>query len=334
MGRPLRLIAALAAAFFLASQAASAASTTLLNASYDPTREFYAEFNPLFAAYWKKKTGDDLTIQQSHGSSGAQSRAVISGLEADVVTLALAYDIDAIVSKAQAIAPDWATRLPNNSAPYTSSIAFLVRKGNPKHIRDWNDIARPGVGVITPNPKTSGAARWNVLAAWSYGLRRNHNDEKKARELVGAIYKNALVLDSASRASTVTFTERGLGDVLVSWENEAILVVKEHPNDYELVVPSVSILAEPSVAWVDTNVAKHHTEAVAKAYLEFLYTPAAQKLACKWGYRPRLTSVLGKCGTSFPPSNLTTIAQFGGWKSAAARFFGDGGIFDQVYSSK
>ena len=334
MYRPLRLLAAVVAAFFLASQAASAASTTILNVSYDPTREFYAEYNPLFAAYWKKKSGDDVTVQQSHGSSGAQSRAVISGLEADVVTLALSFDIDAIASRSQAIAPDWAARLPDNSAPYTSSIAFLVRKGNPKHIRDCNDVARPGVGVITPNPKTSGAARWNVLAAWSYGLKRNHNDEAKARELLAAIYKNALVLDSASRASTVTFTERGIGDVLVSWENEAILVVKEHPNDYELVVPSVSILAEPSVAWVDANVAKHHTEDVSEAYLHYLYTPAAQKLACKWGYRPRLTSVLGHCGTSFPATSLTTIAQFGGWKSAAARFFADGGIFDQVYPSK
>ncbi len=329
-----RFLAAALAAFFFAAQAASAASITLLNVSYDPTREFYAEYNPLFAAYWKKKTGDDVTIQQSHGSSGAQARAVIEGLEADVVTLALAFDVDAIAQKTQLIAPDWTTRLPDNSAPYTSSIAFLVRKGNPKHIHDWNDVARPGVGVITPNPKTSGAARWNVLAAWSYGMKRNHNDESKARALLGAIYKNALVLDSASRASTVTFTERGIGDVLVSWENEAILASREHPGDYEIVVPSVSILAEPSVAWVDGNVAKHNTVAVAKAYLQYLYTPAAQALACKWGYRPRTTSVMGHCGTSFPRSDLTTIANFGGWKAAAARFFADGGIFDQVFSSK
>jgi sulfate/thiosulfate transport system substrate-binding protein len=332
MLRALRTTAALAFAAAVTIQAASAA--TLLNVSYDPTREFYAEYNTAFAAYWKKKTGEDVTVQQSHGSSGAQSRAVIEGLEADVVTLALAYDIDAIASKSKAIAPDWAKRLPDNSSPYTSSIVFLVRKGNPKHIRDWNDVAKPGVGVITPNPKTSGAARWNVLAAYSYGLKRNHNDEAKARALVGAIYKNALVLDSASRASTVTFTERGLGDVLVSWENEAILAQRQHPNDYQIVVPSVSILAEPPVAWVDANVAKHHTEALAKAYLEYLYTPAAQKLACKWGYRPRLTSVLGTCGTSFARTDLTTIANFGGWNAAAARFFADGGIFDQVYSAK
>jgi sulfate transport system substrate-binding protein len=332
MLRYLTFLAAVVAALFCVSRAVDAA--TILNVSYDPTREFYAEYNVAFAAYWKKKTGQDVTIEQSHGSSGAQSRAVIEGLEADVVTLALAYDIDAIVTKAHLIAPDWATRLPDNSAPYTSTIAFLVRKGNPKHIHDWSDVARPGIGVITPNPKTSGAARWNVLAAYSYGMKRNNNDEAKARALVGAIYKNALVLDSASRASTLTFTERGLGDVLVSWENEAILAAREHPGDYEIVVPSVSILAEPSVAWVDANVAKHGTADVAKAYLEYLYSPYAQRLACKWGYRPRLTSVMGTCGTSFPRSDLTSIANFGGWNAAAARFFADGGIFDQVYSRK
>jgi len=332
MFRALRFAVALAFVATVTLHAASAA--TLLNVSYDPTREFYAEYNTAFGAYWKKKTGEDVQIQQSHGSSGGQSRAVIEGLEADVVTLALAYDIDAIASKSKSIAPDWAKRLPYNSSPYTSSIVFLVRAGNPKHIHDWPDIAKPGIGIVTPNPKTSGAARWNVLAAYSYGLKRNHNDEAKARALVGAIYKNAVVLDSASRASTVTFTERGIGDVLVSWENEAILVVKEHPKDYQIVVPSVSILAEPPVAWVDANVAKHHTEALSKAYLEFLYTPVAQRIACKWGYRPRLTSVLGTCGTSFARTDLTTIANFGGWTAAAQRFFADGGIFDQVYSPK
>jgi sulfate transport system substrate-binding protein len=332
MFRALRTAAALAFVAAVTLHAASAA--TLLNVSYDPTREFYGEYNTAFAAYWKKKSGEDVVIQQSHGSSGAQSRAVIEGLEADVVTLALAYDIDAIATKTKAIAPGWARRLPDNASPYTSTIVFLVRKGNPKHIRDWDDVAKPGVGVITPNPKTSGAARWNVLAAYSYGLKRNHNDDAKARALLGAIYKNALVLDSASRASTVTFTERGIGDVLVSWENEAILVTKQHPKDYQIVVPSVSILAEPPVAWVDANVAKHHTEDVAKAYLEFLYTPQAQRLACKWGFRPRVTSVLGTCGTSFARTDLTSIANFGGWNAAAARFFADGGIFDQVYSVK
>ena len=285
----------IAAAFVGAITLHCASAATLLNVSYDPTREFYAEYNLAFAAYWKKKTGEDVTIEQSHGSSGGQSRAVIEGLEADVVTLALAYDIDAIATKSKSIAPDWAKRLPDNSSPYTSSIVFLVRAGNPKHIHDWPDIAKPGVAIVTPN---------------------------------------AVVLDSASRASTVTFTERGIGDVLVSWENEAILVVKQHPKDYQIVVPSVSILAEPPVAWVDANVTKHHTEALAKAYLEFLYTPQAQRLACKWGYRPRLTSVLGTCGTSFPRSDLTTIANFGGWNAAAQRFFADGGIFDQVYSAK
>lgn len=331
----LRLFRSIAAFAFVAAVTLHAASAaTLLNVSYDPTREFYAEYNTAFAAYWKKKTGEDVTIQQSHGSSGAQSRAVIEGLEADVVTLGLAFDIDAIVTKAKAIAPDWSKRFPDNSSPYTSSIVFLVRKGNPKHIRDWNDVAKPGVGVITPNPKTSGAARWNVLAAYSYGLKRNHNDETKARALLAAVYKNALVLDSASRASTVTFTERGIGDVLVSWENEAILVLKQHPNEYQIVVPSVSILAEPPVTWVDANVGKHHTEALAKAYLAYLYTPQAQRLACKWGYRPRLTSVLGTCGTKFARTDLTTIANFGGWNAAYARFFADGGVFDQVYSIK
>jgi sulfate/thiosulfate transport system substrate-binding protein len=250
-----------------------------------------------------------------------------------VVTLALAADIDAISQNAKLLPSDWARRLPQNSTPYTSTIVFLVRKGNPKHIRDWNDLAKPGVGVITPNPKTSGAARWIVLAAYSYGMKRNQNSAAKTRALIGAIYKNALVLDSASRASTLTFTERGLGDVLVSWENEAILALRQHPNDYEIVVPSVSILAEPPVAWVDVNVAKHHTEALAKAYLAFLYTPQAQALECKWGYRPRNTAVLGHCGTSFPRTDLTTIANFGGWPNANKVFFADGALFDQVFSA-
>jgi len=311
-----------------------ARASTILNVSYDPTREFYTEYNALFAAYWKKKTGDDVTVQQSHGGSGSQARAVIEGLEADVVTLALSYDIDAIANKAKLIAPDWATRLPDNSSPYTSTIVLLVRKGNPKHIHDWNDVAKPGVAVIAANPKTGGGARWNFLAAYSYGLKRNHNDEAKARAFVGAVYKNVTVLDAAARASTVTFTERGLGDVLLAWENEAFLAVREHPGEYEIIVPSVSILAEPPVAVVDANVAKHGTAAVAKAYLEFLYTPQAQRLACKWGYRPRLLSVYGTCGTSFPRTDLTTIADFGGWTATQQRFFADGGIFDQVYSSK
>jgi sulfate/thiosulfate-binding protein len=330
----LRFLRFVAAAVFVAAVTLHAASAaTLLNVSYDPTRELYAEYNTLFAKYWKQKTGEDVTIQQSHNSSGAQARAVISGLEADVVTLALAGDIDAISQNAKLLPADWAKRLPQNSTPYTSTIVFLVRKGNPKHIRDWNDLAKPGVGIITPNPKTSGAARWIVLAAYSYGMKRNQNSVAKTRALIGAIYKNALVLDSASRAATLTFTERGLGDVLVSWENEAILTLRDHPNDYQVVVPSVSVLAEPPVAWVDANVAKHHTEAVAKAYLQFLYTPQAQRLACKWGYRPRDTAVLGRCGTAFPRTDLTTIASFGGWPNANKVFFADGALFDQVFTA-
>jgi sulfate/thiosulfate-binding protein len=325
----LRTLVATLLAVLVVTGTVSAA--TLLNVSYDPTREFYTEFNAHFAAYWKRKTGQDVEIQQSHGSSGAQARAVIQGLDADVVTLALAADIDAIAAQTKSLPPDWAKRLPDNSTPYTSTIAFLVRKGNPKHIHDWDDVAKPGVGVITPNPKTSGAARWNFLAAYSYGLKRNHNDEAKARALVAAIYKNALVLDTASRASTITFTDRGIGDVLLSWENEAILAQREHPGQYELIVPSVSILAEPPVAWVDANVAKHGTEAVAKAYLEYLYTEDGQRLACKWGYRPRMLSVYGTCGTKFPRSDLTTIVNFGGWPVAQKRFFADGGMFDQIY---
>jgi sulfate/thiosulfate-binding protein len=325
-----RVTAALAA-FFVLSQSVSAA--TLLNVSYDPTREFYAEFNAHFAAYWKKKTGQDLTVNQSHGGSGSQARAVIEGLEADVVTLALSNDIDAI-AKAKLLAPDWAKRLPDNSTPYTSTIVLLVRKGNPKHIRDWNDIIKPGVAVITANPMTGGGARWNLLAAYSYALKRNHNDDAKARAFVAAVYKNVTVLDAAARASTVTFTERGIGDVLLAWENEAILAQREHPGRYELIVPSVSILAEPPVAWVDADVAKHGTTDVAKAYLTYLYTEDGQRLACKWGYRPRMQSVYGTCGTSFPRTDLTTIANFGGWSAAQAKFFADGGVFEQIYGPR
>ena len=326
----------LAAAVFAAllATAGSVSAASLLNVSYDPTREFYAEFNTHFAAYWKKKTGEDVQVQQSHGGSGSQARAVIEGLEADVVTLALAYDIDAISRLGKTVAPDWSKRLPDNASPYTSTIVLLVRKGNPKHIHDWNDVANPGVGVITANPKTGGGARWNFLAAYSYGLKRNHNDDAKARDFVGRVYKNVVVLDAAARASTVTFVDRGIGDVLLAWENEAFLAVREHPGQYEIIVPSVSILAEPPVAWVDANVAKHGTQAVAKAYLEYLYTEDGQRLACKWGYRPRLLSVYGTCGTHFPRTDLTTIVNFGGWDVAQKRFFGDGGVFDQIYTVK
>jgi sulfate/thiosulfate-binding protein len=326
------LITATLAAFFIASQSVNAA--TILNVSYDPTREFYGDFNTHFAAYWKKKTGQDITINQSHGGSGSQARAVIEGLEADVVTLALEYDINAIAQKAKLLSPDWIKRLPDNSTPYTSTIVLLVRKGNPKHIRDWDDVAKPGVAVIAPNPKTGGGARWNFLAAYSYALKRNHNDDAKARAFVTAVYKNVTVLDAASRASTVTFTERGIGDVLLAWENEAFLAVREHPGQYQIIVPSVSILAEPPVAVVDVNAAKHGTEAVSKAYLEYLYTEDGQRIACKWGYRPRLTSILGTCGTPFARTDLTSIVNFGGWNAAQAKYFSDGGVFDQIYSPK
>jgi sulfate/thiosulfate-binding protein len=328
----LRSLAALLFGAALTMRVADAA--TILNVSYDPTREFYTAYNAQFAAYWKKKTGEAVAVQQSHGGSGSQARAVIEGLEADVVTLALSSDIDAIAGKAKLIAPDWATRLPDNSSPYTSTIVLLVRAGNPKHIHDWNDVAKPGVAVIAANPKTGGGARWNFLAAYSYGLKRNHNDDAKARAFVAAVYHNVTVLDPAARASTVTFTERGIGDVLLAWENEAFLAMREHPGQYQIVVPSVSILAEPPVAVVDVNVAKHHTEAVAKAYLEHLYSPEAQRLACASGYRPRLISVLGTCGTSFPRTDLTTIANFGGWTQAQKTYFADGGVFDQMYTQK
>jgi sulfate transport system substrate-binding protein len=310
---------------------ARAEGTSLLNASYDPTREFYSAYNALFQQAWKKKTGETVTINQSHGGSGAQARAVIEGLDADVVTLALAYDIDAIAQKAKALPADWAKRLPNDSTPYTSTIVFLVRKGNPKHITDWGDLVKSGVAIITPNPKTSGGARWNFLAAYNYGLRANHGNEDKARAYVAALFKNVPVLDSGARGATTTFTERGIGDVLLAWENEAFYALREKPGTFEVVTPRTSILAEPPVAWVDANVKKHDTARLAKAYLEYLYTPEAQRLACKFGYRPRLTSVMGSCGSHFPRMDLATIAQFGGWDVAQRRFFGDGGVFDQIY---
>ncbi len=328
----MKRFAALCALLLAASTPlAGRADTTLLNVSYDPTREFYAAYNALFTRYWKTKSPVPLTIQQSHGGSGAQARAVTEGLEADVVTLALAYDIDAI-AKANLTAPDWQRRLPFDSTPYTSTIVFLVRKGNPKQVRDWNDLTRSGLAVITANPKTSGGARWNFLAAYGYGLRSNRNDESKARAFVAALYKNVPVLDSGSRGATTTFTERGLGDVLLAWENEAFLALREHPGDYAIVVPRTSILAEPPVAVVDANAQKHGTQKIAEAYLRYLYSPAAQKLACEQGYRPRLTSVLAACSTRFPKLDLATIAQFGGWQSAQQRFFAEGGVFDQIYA--
>lgn len=326
---------ALAALFAAAGSAprpvhAADAPATLLNVSYDPTRELYQEYDKLFAAYWNRKTGQSVTIQQSHGGSGAQARAVIQGLEADVVTLALGYDIDAIAKSGQ-LPADWQNRLPDHSTPYTSTIVLVVRKGNPKHIRDWDDLVRPGIAIVTPNPKTSGGARWNFLAAYAYALKRNHSDEAKARAFTAALFKNAAVLDSGARGATTSFSERGIGDVLIAWENEAYFLQRTAPREgYEIVVPSVSILAEPPVAVVDANARKHGTEALAQAYLQYLYSPQAQKLACSEGYRPRLTSVLGSCGTHFQRSDLVTIANFGGWQNTQTRFFADGGIYDQI----
>lgn len=330
----MKALAALCALILIALPplASLAADTTLLNVSYDPTRELYAAYNTLFSNYWKTKSGGAITINQSHGGSGAQARAVTEGLDADVVTLALAYDIDAI-AKAKLIAPDWQRRLPDNSTPYTSTVVFLVRKGNPKRIRDWSDLTRDGVSVITANPKTSGGARWNFLAAYNYGLRSNRNDDAKARAYVAALYKNVPVLDSGSRGATTTFTERGLGDVLLAWENEAFLSLREHPGDYAVVFPKTSILAEPPVAVVDANAQKHGTQKLAEAYLQYLYSPAAQKLECEQGYRPRLTSVLASCKTKFPALDLVTIAAFGGWQVAQRRFFAEGGVFDQIYQA-
>ncbi|MCU0230423.1 MAG: sulfate ABC transporter substrate-binding protein [Acidobacteria bacterium] len=330
--RTLRLPAAalaLAAAF---AAPVPAASRTMLNVSYDPTRELYQEVNTIFAQQWKQSSGEDLEIRQSHGGSGKQARSVIDGLEADVVTLALAYDVDAI-ARAGAIAREWQQRLPHNSAPYTSTMVFLVRAGNPKKLRDWNDLARPGVSVITPNPKTSGAARWNYLAAWGWALRQPGGSEASAKELLRGIFKNVPILDTGARASTITFVERGIGDVLLAWENEALLVVKDlKPGEFEIVVPSVSILAEPTVAVVDKVVAKRGTRKLAEAYLGFLYAPAGQEIAAKHYYRPRDPAVATKHASVFPKVALFTIDEvFGGWDKAHAAHFADGGTFDQIY---
>jgi sulfate/thiosulfate transport system substrate-binding protein len=306
---------------------------TLLNVSYDPTRELYEDFNRQFATYWKGKSGQDVTIRQSHGGSGKQARSVIDGLEADVVTLALAYDIDQISEKAGLLPANWQTRLPHNSSPYTSTIVLLVRKGNPKKIKDWGDLARPGVSVITPNPKTSGGARWNYLAAWAWALRQPGGNEAKAKEFVGKLYKNVPVLDAGARGSTTTFVERGIGDVLIAWENEALLAIKElGPGKFEVVAPTLSILAEPPVAVVDKVAGKHGTKAVAQAYLEYLYTPEGQEIAAKNFYRPRDPGVAAKHASEFPKVSLVTVDEvFGGWKKAHATHFADGALFDQIY---
>jgi sulfate/thiosulfate transport system substrate-binding protein len=308
-------------------------SVTLLNVSYDPTRELYQDFNQQFAAYWKSRTGQEVTIRQSHGGSGKQARSVIDGLEADVVTLALAYDIDQIAEKGGLLPADWQSRLPNNSSPYTSTIVLLVRKGNPRRIKDWSDLARAGINVVTPNPKTSGGARWNYLAAWAWALRQPGGSDATARDFVARLYRNVPVLDAGARGSTTTFVERGIGDVLIAWENEALLAIKElGPGKLEIVVPSVSILAEPPVAVIDKNAGKHGTRSVAQAYLEYLYTPEGQEIAARHFYRPRLTAVLSKYKTQFPDINLVTVNQvFGGWKKAQATHFADGALFDQIY---
>ena len=311
------------------------AQRTLLNVSYDPTRELYQAFNAAFARYWKAKTGESVSIKQSHGGSGSQARAVIDGLEADVVTLALAPDIDAIAAKGL-IHADWQKRLPENSSPYTSTIVFLVRKGNSKGICNWDDLVKPGISVITPNPKTSGGARWNYLGAWGYALSKTSKNESKAKDFVTALYKNVPVLDSGARGSTTTFVERGIGDVLISWENEAFLAVNELGKDkFEIVVPSMSILAEPPVTIVDKVVDKRGTRAVAQAYLEYLYTTEGQEIAAKNSYRPRSVAIAKKYGKNFAQVKLFTIDEvFGGWGKIQKAHFDDGGVFDQIYQPK
>jgi sulfate transport system substrate-binding protein len=310
-------------------------SVELTNVSYDPTRELYQAINPAFAAAWKEKTGQDVTFKMSHGGSGKQSRAIIDGLEADVATLGLAYDIDVIASKGHLLPADWQKALPDNSSPYTSTIVLLVRKGNPKGIKDWGDLVKPGVQVITPNPKTSGGARWNFLAAWAYG-RKAGGSEAAAESYVKQLYANVPVLDSGARGSTTTFVERGIGDVLLAWENEAFLAEKElGAGKFEIVVPSISVLAEPPVAVVTENAKKHGTEEAAKAYLEYLYTPQAQEAIAKNFYRPRNAEVAAKYKSQFPEINLVTIDKdFGGWANAQKIYFDDGGVFDRIAVKK
>ncbi len=315
----------------------AAKDLTLLNASYDPTRELYHEFNDVFAKHWNQTTGDTLTVRQSNGGSGAQARAVIDGLEADVVTLGLAYDIDVIADKAKLLPENWQSRLPNNSTPYTSTIVFVVRKGNPKGIHDWPDVVKPGVSVVTPNPKTSGGARWNFLAAWSYALKQPGGSEAKAREFVAALYQNVPVLDTGARGSTITFSQRQVGDVLLAWEDEALMLSSD-PNSkdqYEVIYPSSSIQAEPPVAVVDKVAAKHGTSRVAQAYLEFLYTEEGQEIIAKHHYRPRSAAVAAKYASAFPKLTVYTVDDlFGGWRKTQQTYFADGGVFDQIYAKK
>ncbi len=329
----LKTLFAVAALTITAALPLAAKDHTLLNVSYDPTRELYVEYNKVFAKFWKEKTGDNVTVEQSHGGAGKQARAVIDGLEADVVTLALAYDIDAIAERTGKLPKDWQKRLPNNSAPYTSTIVFLVRKGNPKGIKDWDDVVKPGVSVITPNPKTSGGARWNYLAAWAYAKRKYGGDEK-AKEFVTKLFKNVPVLDSGARGSTTTFVQRGIGDVFLSWENEAFLALNElGKGQFEIIVPSLSILAEPPVTVVDKNAKKKGNLEVAQAYLEHLYSPEAQRIIAKHYYRPiKPEHADPEDQKRFPKVELVTVdEEFGGWQKAQKTHFADGGTFDQIY---
>jgi sulfate/thiosulfate transport system substrate-binding protein len=322
-------VAALATATFTAS------ALELLNVSYDPTRELYKEFNAAFAQHWKETTGQSVTVAASHGGSGRQARSVIDGLRADVVTLAMASDIDAIVDTAKLLPADWQSRLPHNSSPYTSTIVLLVRAGNPKNIKDWNDLVRDDVKVVTPNPKTSGGARWNYLAAYAYALKHNNNDHAKARDFVGKLYQNVPVLDTAARGALTTFIQRGIGDVFISWENEAFLALNEFGAEkFELIVPSLSILAEPTVTLVDRNVDRKKSRAAAEAYLKYLYSPVGQDLAAKHYYRPAVPEFAAKHKDKFPPLALVTIEDFGGWRKAQPDHFGDGGVFDQIYGGR
>jgi sulfate transport system substrate-binding protein len=326
-------LSGLAIGLGFALSALAARDVTLLNVSYDPTRELYQDYNTAFANFWKEKTGQNVTVNQSHGASGKQARRVIDGLGADVVTLALAYDVDAIYQKTQLLPKDWQKRLPNNSAPYTSTIVFLVRKGNPKGIKDWDDLVKTGISVVTPDPKTSGGARWNYLAAWGYAWKKTGGDLEKTRAFVARFYKNVPVLDTGARGATTTFVERGIGDVLVGWENEALRVANDIGKDeFEIVVPSVSILAEPSVSVVD-RVAQHHgTFEVARAYLEHLYSEEGQEIVARHYYRPRLQSVAEKYASQFTKLELFTVDEaFGGWQKAQKIHFADGGVFDQIY---
>jgi sulfate/thiosulfate transport system substrate-binding protein len=331
------LVVAAIAAITTTAGLAAAKDLTLLNASYDPTRELYHDFNDVFAKHWQQTTGDTLTIRQSNAGSGAQARAVIDGLEADVVTLGLAYDIDVIADKAKLLPEDWQSRFPNNSTPYTSTIVFVVRKGNPKSIHDWPDVVKPGVSVITPNPKTSGGARWNFLAAWSYALKQPGGNDETAKAFVAALYKNVPVLDTGARGSTITFSQRQVGDVLLAWEDEAFLITNDPAgkDKYEVIYPSSSIQAEPPVAVVDKVAEKHGTTKLAQAYLEYLYTDEGQEIIAKHHYRPRAEKVVAKYAGAFPKLTLYTVDDlFGGWRKAQQTYFADGGVFDQIYAKK